>query len=140
MSKYFRLEELLRSKTALACKIENLPSWEVIENLKTLSVLLDTIRERYGKPISVTSGFRSKALNKKLKGSATSQHPAGEAADCESENNKELFDLVKSMIDSGEIEVGQLIWEYGTKKQPDWVHISIPNGKHLNQILYIGVK
>jgi hypothetical protein len=43
-------------------------------------------------------------------------------------------------MNSGEIVVGQLIWEYGTKKAPDWVHISLPNKKHRNEVLYIGIK
>ena len=137
---YFKLEELLRSKTALSYKIENLPSWEVIDNLNHLGLLLDRIRERHGMSMNVTSGYRSEKLNTKVKGSKTSDHKLGKAADCTCKDNKKLFDTVKAMIDAGEIEVGQLIWEYGTKKQPDWVHISIPSEKHKNEILYIGVK
>lgn len=137
---YFKLEELLRSNTAVAYKIPNLPSWEVIDNLRQLGLLLDRIRERLGMPMTVTSGFRCEKLNTKVKGSKTSDHKLGKAADCTCKDNKKLFDTVKAMIDAGEIEVGQLIWEYGTKKQPDWVHISTPSEKHRNEILYIGVK
>ena len=138
--KYFRLEQLLQSKTALAYKIENLPSWEIIDNLRELGYLLDKIRVKFGAPITVTSGFRGDKLNTKVKGSKNSDHKLGKAGDCTCKDNKQLFDTVKAMIDNGEIEVGQLIWEYGTKIQPDWVHISIPTTKHHNEILYIGVK
>lgn len=140
MSKWFKLDEFLHSDVALKNRIKNYPTWEAVENLKKLALLLDKIREKLGMSITITSGFRSLALNKKIGGSATSQHRKGEAADCECEDNKKLFDTVKQMIDDGEIEVGQLIWEYGTKKQPEWVHISIPDAKHKNEILYIGVK
>ena len=137
---YFSLEELLQSKTALAYKIENLPSWEIIDNLRELGYLLDEIRVEFGAPINVSSGFRGDKLNTKVKGSKNSDHKIGKAADCTCKDNKKLFDTVKRMMDNGEIEVGQLIWEYGTKKQPDWVHISTPSTKHHNEVLYIGVK
>ena len=137
---YFRLEELLRSNVALSYKIENLPSWEVIDNLNQLGLLLDSIRERLGMPMNVTSGFRCEKLNTKVKGSKTSDHKLGKAADCTCKDNRKLFNVVKEMIEAGEIVVGQLIWEYGTKQSPDWVHISTPSDKHKNEILYIGVK
>lgn len=137
---YFRLEELLRSNVALANKIENLPSWEVVDNLNQLGLLLDRIREKLGMPMNVSSGYRSEKLNTKVKGSKTSDHKWGGAADCTCKDNKLLFDTVKQMIEDNEITIGQLIWEYGTKKKPDWVHISITSEKHKNQILYIGVK
>lgn len=140
--KYFTLEEMLKSDTAINKKIRNYPSWEVIQNLNTLCLMLDKIRERLGMPITVTSGYRSKELNTAVKASKTSQHMSGQAADCKCRDNKKLFDTVKQMIEEGEITVGQLIWEYGTKKSPDWCHISIPNpnSNTRNQILYIGVK
>lgn len=138
--RYFTLEELLRSNTALAYKIENLPSWTIIDNLNELGLMLDKIRTKLGKPINITSGYRGEKLNAKVKGSKTSDHKQGRAADCTCKDNKLLFDTVKAMIDDGEIEVGQLIWEYGTKSQPDWVHISTPTASHKNEILYIGVK
>lgn len=62
----------------------------------------------------------------------------GEAADiCATggRTNSHLFSVIKGMIDNGEIKVGQLIWEYGTKKEPNWVHVSLPYTK-VNKILY----
>ena len=138
---FFGLEELLNSPTALAKKIPNLPSWEGVEKLKRLAVeILDPIRKKLGKPVHVGSGYRCPALNKAVKGAKNSQHTQFEAADIESDNNRELWDLVKKMVEDGEIVVGQLIWEYGTKQCPGWVHVSLPTEKHRNQILYIGVK
>ena len=140
MSKYFKLEELLQSKTALAYKIENLPSWQVVSNLERLAAILDIVREKLGIPITVTSGFRGTKLNAKVKGSKGSQHMLGEAADITCKDNAKLFNTIKELMEQGIIEVGQLIWEYGTKKQPEWVHVSLPNANHHNEIKYIGVK
>ena len=132
--KYFALEELLYSKKALDNKIQNNPSWQAVENLKKLvENILDPLRAKLGSAITVTSGFRSKKLNDFVKGAANSQHIYGEAADITAKNNRILFDTAKAMIDSGEIEVGQLINEYNYS----WIHISLPNEKHRNEILEI---
>lgn len=80
----------------------------------------------------MTSGYRSEALNKAVRGSATSQHLKGEAADIVSDDNKKLWLLICDMISNGEITVGQLIDE---KKL--WIHISLPNERHHNQILHL---
>jgi len=92
--KYFTLEELCTTKTG----ITNIPSWQAVENLKALvNNVLDPIREDWGKPIIVTSGFRCKAVNDKVGGVATSQHTKGQAADLDigtTEQNKELFDFI----------------------------------------------
>ena len=65
----------------------------------------------------------------------------GEAADLipVDGDTRRLFYLIKEMIDNKEIRCGQLIWEYGTKKAPKWVHISIETDKKHNQILYLGI-
>lgn len=93
--------------------------------------ILQPIRDKYGKPITVTSGFRSPSVNRLVGGSANSQHCKGEAADIKCENNKELWDLIVDMINNEEIVVGQLIDE----KNLSWIHISLPNEKRRNQIL-----
>ena len=137
---FFTAQELLRSNAAVQKKIPNLPTWEQLDNLRELGFLLDKIRVKFGKPITVSSGFRSEKLNSALNGAKNSQHKNGEAADLDAYDNKVLFDTIRKMMDSGEITVGQLIWEYGTKKSPDWVHVSLPTEKLKNQVLYIGVK
>lgn len=135
--KYFTSYELLHSTTAQARKIENIPSWEQMDSLNRLAIeILDPVRVHYGKPISVTSGFRSAALNAAVKGAKNSQHMKGEAADITSKENtkaknKLLFDLMVSMVRDGIITVGQLINE----KNYSWIHVSLPDGKHRNEIL-----
>lgn len=130
----FTLEELYKSNTASKLGINNVPNKDVSNNLMILAVkILQPLREAYGKPITVTSGYRSLELNKAVKGSSTSQHLKGEAADLVTDNNKKLFEVAKRLIDEGKIKVGQLIDEYNYK----WIHISLPNNKHNNQILHL---
>lgn len=130
----FTLEELYKSNTASKLGINNVPNKDATNNLMILAVkILQPLREAYGKPITVTSGYRSLELNKAVKGSSTSQHLKGEAADLVTDNNKKLFEVAKRLIDEGKIKVGQLIDEYNYK----WIHISLPNNKHNNQILHL---
>lgn len=136
MKNYFTLQELLHSDTAIKKKIENLPSFEEVENLKALrDSVLNPLREAYGSALKVTSGYRNEALNKAVKGSKTSEHCNGRAADLipADGNVKRLFNLAKKLMEEGSLEVGQLIDEYGYS----WVHISLPSDKHHNQILHI---
>lgn len=138
LSKYFTLEELTYSSTAEQRNINNVPTNEHLQNLKKLAIeILDPIREKLGQPIMVNSGYRSEKLNAAVKGVKTSQHCKGEAADIRCKGSKaKLFRLIESMIKSGEIKVGQLIWEYGTKTEPQWIHVSYPYHK-VNDIRYI---
>lgn len=119
--KYFTIDELTRSDTAIARRIDNTPSPAVVENLKNLVFfVLDPLREAYGKPITVNSGYRSPALNKVTKGaSKTSQHMIGEAVDITVKSkagNKWLFDFIKDNL-----PYDQLIDEYNYS----WVHVSL---------------
>lgn len=116
--KYFTIEELTSSATARARGINNTPSLAEVRNLTTLvERVLDPLRAAYGSPIIVNSGYRSRALNKAVGGSATSQHCKGMAADIRAKdgNNKRLFELARWM---GGYD--QLIDENGLT----WVHIS----------------
>ena len=140
LSKNFTYEELTHSATAKRLKINNTPNDEEKGKLKKLAeTILQPIREKYGRPIVVTSGFRCVKLNLAVGGVKSSQHCKGEAADIRSvsdsvKDNKELFDLINNMIKNKEIVVGQLIDEYGY----NWVHVSLPRvGKTNNQILHI---
>ena len=139
LSKNFTLQELTKSATADRYNIDNTPNEKEIENLKRLANdILQPIRDKWKKSIFVNSGFRCEELNTKVGGSKTSQHRKGEAADIEvaNSNNAKLFNMIKGMIENNEIEVGQLIWEYGTKKEPNWIHVSLPMPHKKNQILY----
>ena len=132
--KYFTIEELCRSTVAQQRGIDNTPTDEIKENLEYLiDNLLDKIREDYGNPITVNSGYRCDELNEAVGGVSNSQHRTGEAADItvgNIEDNKVLFDLIK---DSG-LEFDQLIWENGGV----WVHVSLKRDNNRKQILEIG--
>lgn len=132
----------MKSETARKYGIDNTPGIIEENNIKRLiDEILDPIREEYGGPIRVSSGYRCKRLNSLVGGSKTSQHMNGEAADLipVDGDTKRLFDVIRRMIKEGKIKCGQLIWEYGSWSRPKWVHISLP-GKSNNQILYIGVR
>lgn len=139
LTKNFTLQELTKSATATRLKIDNTPSQRIIKNLTELaSKVLQPIRDKYGKPIIVTSGYRCEQLNKAVGGVTFSQHCQGQAADIKSvsdsvADNKALFDLIVKMIKSGEIVVGQLIDEHNY----NWLHISTPSNNKTNQILHI---
>ena len=137
LTEHFSLEELIKSSTAKAKKIDNTPTQAAKTNLQHLaSNILEPIRLKYNKPIIVTSGYRSMALNKAVGGSKTSQHLLGQAADIKAPHNenKALFQLIEKMVKAGEIQVGQLIDEYGYK----WIHVSLPRtNKPNNQILHL---
>ena len=137
-TKNFTYEELIESSTASRLKLKNIPNSKEKEKLRQLAIkILQPIRDKWGKPIIITSGFRSKLVNQAVGGSKTSQHALGEAADLKIggiTENRKLFDLIVQMIKNKEIEVGQLINEYNYS----WIHISLPRiGKPNNQILSI---
>ena len=134
--KYFTFDELTHSVTATARGIDNTPPFGVVANLTALvEDVLDKIRFRWGRPIRVNSGYRSEALNTAVRGSKTSQHRTGEAADISAGmrgENAQLFALIKEMRANGEIDFDQLIDEKGFS----WVHISYKrNGGNRGQIL-----
>lgn len=136
-SKYFKLEELLQSDTALAASIENLPSWSDVENLKELAVLvLDPIRQSWGQPLKVTSGYRSPQLNAAVGGVPTSGHLDGHAADLtlsdwSTRKVSELYNLIVWLAESGAIDVDQVIY-YRKKKI---VHVSNDSPRRKNFIV-----
>ena len=117
--KYFTLGELCRSAVADARGIKNTCSKEQAQNLiELVDKVLDPLRELYGKPITVNSGYRCAALNKAVGGAATSQHLRAEAADVTGgspEENKKLIELIKKHL-----PYDQLIDE----RNGAWVHVS----------------
>ena len=80
--KYFTIRELCRSTVATQKGIDNTPNSTIVNNLNQLiNNIFDPLREKYGKPIYVNSGYRCPALNSAVKGSKTSSHLKGLAAD-----------------------------------------------------------
>lgn len=137
ISKNFKLSEFITSKTAERQNIDNTPNEMVRANIYTLvNEILQPIRDEFGDSIKINSGYRCEELNKVVNGSKSSQHVSGSAADiCSYYRNDELFYLILQMIEDGDIVVGQLIWEYGNSKVPQWIHISLPNAGKVNNIL-----
>lgn len=119
--KYFELTELLKSETAVAYGIENLPTWEIVETLKRfVSNTLDPIRIKWGQALIVSSGYRVPELNIIVGGSVTSDHQEGLAVDLKlpswsKRKLSELFHLIQEMVESGEIDIDQVIY-YRKKK------------------------
>lgn len=139
LSKNLTLNEVTNSGTAKRLGIDNNPTPEHIENLKILAEkIFQPIRDHFKKPIRVSSGYRSKALNEAVPGaSKTSQHSVGEALDLDQDGmntgvtNKMVFEYVKNNLN-----FDQLIWEFGTDDNPDWVHVSYKaKGPQRKQIL-----
>ena len=129
IGKYFTLSELTATKTGLV----NSPSKIEIHRLTLLvEKVLDPLRELYGKPIKINSGYRSPLVNKKIGGSPTSDHVKGMAADItggSKEENKKLFELIRDNF-----TFRQLINEYDYS----WIHVSFNQSDNKKQILKIG--
>ena len=127
MRNYFTNNELTDSATAKRLGIKNEPTKAQWINLFAIREnVLNPLREKFGKPIRITSGFRSLELNKAVGGKPTSQHTKGEAVDITAINksdNKELFELCKTL------DFDQLIDESNLT----WIHISykVPNRKQI---------
>lgn len=140
LSKNFSLAELTESQTGRRHNIKEQfnPPQEVIQNLKELcEKVLQPIRDKVG-AIKVSSGYRSPQVNKIVGGATSSQHLTGEAVDISGINisNAELFKAIKD----SNLPYDQLLWEYGTKSNPAWVHVSYTsNRKPRKQVLYIGI-
>lgn len=130
------MSELTSSHTARRKGIDNTPNAAQRVALTALVAnILDPLREAYGKPIVVTSGFRCPRLNRAVGGVAKSQHMKGEAADIRTlsdrpSDNKKLFDLI---IKLG-LPYDQCIDEYGY----NWIHVSYTSQGNRRQVLHIG--
>ena len=138
LSKYVSLAEVTRSDTAKRKGIDNSPTAEHLENLKVISEeVFDKVREYFGVPIYISSGYRSAALNKAIGGSATSDHNLGRALDLDQDGhgngvtNMDVFKFIKDNL-----EFDQLIAE-GSNGAGDmnWVHVGYRKGENRKQIL-----
>lgn len=137
ISKYVSISEVTSSDTAKRRGIDNSPTPEHLENLKvTCTEVFDKVREHFDVPIYISSGYRSAALNKAIGGSATSDHNNGKALDLDQDGkgngvtNRQVFDYIKDNL-----EFDQLIWEFGSSQNPDWVHVGYRKGANRKQIL-----
>jgi hypothetical protein len=125
LSNNLSLSEVTKSGTAKRLGIDNSPTIEHLENLKAIAEnVFQPVRIHFAQPLFVSSGYRSEALNEAIKGSSKSQHCKGEALDLDAQvyggfTNNELYNYIKDHV-----EYDQLIWEFGTDEEPDWVHVS----------------
>lgn len=132
LSENFSLQEMTFSPSAIKKGIANKPTDEHVENLRLLcEKVLQPLREHMGCSINISSGYRAPALNAIIGGSKTSQHCFGQAADVQVEGrNHEMFDFICKSLD-----FDQVIWEFGTDKEPSWVHVSYSKERNRKQIL-----
>ena len=137
ISTHLNLAEVTRSDAAKRHGIDNTPTAEHLENFKLLAEkVFEPIRLHFKTPIFISSGYRSKALNDFIKGSPNSQHCKGQAIDIDMDasnsgvTNKMIFDFIVSRL-----EWDQIVWEFGTDSNPDWVHVSYSKEKNRKQKL-----
>jgi hypothetical protein len=136
LSAHFDLAEFTRSESAKREGLDNTPPAEHLENIKVLcEKVLEPIRLRFG-PINISSGYRGKMLNHFIGGSVSSDHCVGRAADIDMDDmgsgvtNTEIFNYIKDNLD-----YDQLIWEFGNKEKPDWVHVGYRGKENRKQTL-----
>ena len=124
ISEHISEKEATKSVTALRLGIDNTPNPTQVENMKlTAEKIFQPLREWVGGPIKVNSFFRSPELNEAIGGSKTSQHCKGQAIDIDDvygyKTNAEMYAWIKENLN-----FDQMIWEFGTDMNPNWVHIS----------------
>ena len=136
LSPHFTLQEMTKSQTAQRQGISNIPNKAHVASLQALCrEVLEPIRDNFKRPITITSGYRSKELCKAIGSSAKSQHAKGEAADFEIRTIPNI-DLARWIRDN--LEFDQLILEFydGIDPNSGWVHVSYrADGKNRKQCL-----
>lgn len=136
LSEHLELAEVIRSESAKRRGISNMPTEEHIKNLRLIAEqVFEPVRANFRQPIRISSGYRSQQLNAAIGGAIRSQHSTGEALDIDMDgtavSNAEIFKFIKEKL-----SFDQLIWEFGTKQNPDWVHVSYSSdGKQRKQVL-----
>lgn len=133
LTENFNLLELTSSETATRKGIDNTPGADEIHNLRyLLNEVMQPLRSWYGKPINITSGYRSPKLNKAIGGSTTSDHCRGQAIDftVPKEDYKKVFEYIRTKL-----QFDQLIWEFGNDDAPNWIHVSYRVSGNRRQVL-----
>ena len=136
LTKHVSYKEGVHSITALRLGLKNDPSDDHLQSMILLSEkIFEPLRMHVGGPIKINSFYRGPELNKAIGGSAKSQHCHGQAMDIDDTyghaSNKEMFNWIKANLD-----YDQMIWEFGTDENPDWVHVSyVDPGSNRNRCL-----
>ena len=124
ISKNITYAEAIHSQTAKRKGIDNTPNSYALQNMELLAEkIFEPLREWVGGPIKINSFFRSVELNEAIGGSSKSQHCQGRAIDIDDvyghKTNAEMYNWIKENLN-----FDQMIWEFGTDDNPDWVHVS----------------
>ena len=136
ISKHISYKEAVHSATAKRRGIEYTPNQEQLDNMyKVADFIFEPLRMYVGGAIKITSFFRSEDLNKAIGGSTKSQHCKGQAIDIDDvfgyKTNYEMFEYIRENLD-----FDQLIYEFGTNDNPDWIHVSYVSKKeNRNRVL-----
>lgn len=129
LSEHFELAEFLVSETAARRGIANEPTPEIIENLRRLcQLVLEPLRVKLARPVVITSGYRSPALNRAIGGSPTSHHMQGRAADLIVPGITPL--AVCQAASQLKLSCVQIIHEFGR-----WTHLSVAISNERTQLL-----
>lgn len=124
ISKHISMKEAVYSNTATRRGIDNTPGEYELQNMELLArKVFEPLREHVGKPIKINSFYRSAELNQAIGGSSKSQHCEGRAIDIDDTyghmSNADMYTFIKENLD-----FDQMIWEFGTEENPNWVHVS----------------
>ena len=124
ISKHVSYKEGVYSITAERLGLKNDPSDDHLANMKLISEkVFEPLRIHVGGPIKINSFYRGPQLNKAIGGSAKSQHCHGQAIDIDDTyghaSNAEMFNWIRANLN-----YDQMIWEFGTDENPNWVHVS----------------
>ena len=136
LSKNVSYKEAIHSETAKRRGIDNSPTDEHLGNMLTVAqMIFQPLRDWVGGPIKINSFNRSPKLNSAIGGSSRSQHCNGQAIDIDDvyghKTNAEMYHWIKDNLD-----FDQVIWEFGTDKNPAWVHVSyVDADKNRNRCL-----
>lgn len=130
LTRNFTFEELTYSRIAVENGLENVPSPQALQALKNLSTyLLQPLRDRYGKSIAITSGYRNETVNLLAGGVKNSQHTKGEAADCYIAEGPEVL---LGILQTSGLAFDQAI----LYRQKKFLHLSYREGFNRRQVLY----
>ena len=134
--KYFTIAEMIFSRKHWN-KIWNKTTPEIEQNLTFLGeAVLDPLREKWGKPITVSSGYRCPAINRAENGVSNSQHLKGEAADIVADNPRENVRMGRMLVGIGRFD--QVIFENcnAAMTEAEWIHVSVKRtGINRRQVL-----
>ena len=124
ISDHITYAEAIHSNTAKRKSIDNTPSQVQVDAMKLIAEkIFEPLRKWVGGPIKVNSFFRSVTLNEAIGGVSSSQHCKGQAIDIDDvygyKTNADMYHWIQMNLD-----YDQMIWEFGTDMQPNWIHIS----------------